>query len=311
MKNKFALGVLAVLTAAALIGCDKINFFNLGNKEKAQSSSGPESALKGTPIGKVNGMSIDQEDLDLYIEIYNSQVPENQPEKKISARNQKLDILKNDMVRRTLLYQEALRRGLDKNDDIVKALDKGRRALQKDKMDLLILQLAKDETDKVDVSSKEIEDAYNQYKEQFKEPEERQLREIVVSSEQDAKDILIQLLQGADFATLAKDRSKALTAKDGGDTGFIQRGKRSAQFDAVAFSDTLDVGRNSSIFKDKDGYCVLKLEAKRGGKQKSLNEMWEDIKNTLLFLKRQQKLESLFKKLNQEAKTEIYEGEMR
>jgi parvulin-like peptidyl-prolyl isomerase len=130
-------------------------------------------------------------------------------------------------------------------------------------------------------------------------------------TEAEAKDILIQLLQGQDFATLAKERSKSASAKDGGDMGFIQKGKASAQFDAAVFSDSLETGKISSIFKGPEGYYIIKLEAKRGGKEKSLSEMWEDIKRGLTFLKQQQAIEDLIGKLSRDAKIEIYEGEIK
>jgi len=208
------------------------------------------------------------------------------------------------MVRRALLYQEALDRGLDRNETVL-------RVLEKNKRDLLVVELIREEVDKIEVSSKEIEDYYNAYKEQLKEPEERNIREIVVPTEQEAKDILIQLLQGADFATKALERSKSSSAKDGGDLGFIQKGKKSLQFDAVAFSDSLEVGKISSIFKGPDGYYIVKLEAKRGGKQKSLSEMWDDIKRGLTFLKQQDRIDNLVSKLSREARLEFYEGEIK
>jgi len=186
-----------------------------------------------------------------------------------------------------------------------------KQAVEKNKRDLMVLQDIKDITKSITVTSKEIEDYYNTYKEQLKEPEERQISEIVVGSEQDARDILIQLLQGADFATLAKSNSKSSSAKDGGDLGFIKKGKKSAQFDAAAFSDSLDVGKISSVFKTPDGYSIVKLEAKRGGKQKSLSEMWEDINRGLLFLKQQQAIEELLGRLSRDAKIEVYEGEIK
>ncbi|MBM3243965.1 MAG: hypothetical protein FJZ12_03930 [Candidatus Omnitrophica bacterium] len=178
-------------------------------------------------------------------------------------------------------------------------------------MQLLVLELIKNETDKIDVTSKEIEDYYNTFKDQLKEPEERQVREIVVNNEREANDILVSLLQGGDFATIAKERSKAATAKQGGDLGFIAKGKKFTQFDEVAFSDVLDVGRTSSVFKGPDGYYIIKLEAKKGGKQKSLSELWDDIKRGLTFLKQQQKIEELIGKLSRDAKIEVYEGEIK
>ncbi len=290
------------LLVSALMGCDKLNF--LKPKEDKSKKVAVTFAVKGTIIAKVNNISLTLEELNQEIDAYNNLVPEDKPELKISTREQKIKYLKDEMVKRTMLYQEALDNGLDRNEEIL-------RALERTKRDLLVVELIKQETGKVDVSSKEIEDYYNTYKEQLKEPEERQLREIVVPMEQEAKDILIQLLQGADFAALAKERSKVPSAKDGGDLGFIQRGKKFAQFDTVAFSDSLEAGKISNIFKGPDGYYILKLEARRGGKQKSLSELWDDIKRGLTFLKQQQKIEDLIGKLSREAKLEVYEGEIK
>jgi peptidyl-prolyl cis-trans isomerase C len=302
MKYRIINLAACLFILSAVTGCDKIGLSQ--PKVKEAPISAPAPAVKGTVIAKVNNLSITLEDLDKEVEAYNGLVPADKPEAKISTRDKKIDYLKNEMVRRTLLYQEALGRGLERKEEILQALEKTRQ-------DLLVMELVRKEAENVEVSSKEIEDYYNNYKEQLKEPEERQIREIVVGSEQDAKDILIQLLQGTDFAALAKDRSKAASAKDSGDLGFIKKNQKSAQFDAIAFSDSLEVGKVSSIFKGTDGYSIIKLEAKRGGKLKSLTDMWDDIKRGLTFLKQQKKIEDLLGKLSREAKLEFYEGEIK
>ena len=227
-------------------------------------------------------------------------VSEDKPESKINTREKKINYLKNEVIKRVLLYQEALDRGLDRNPDI-------QRTLEETKQQLLVLQLVKDEADKVNVSASEIEDYYNRFKGELKEPEERRIREIVVSTRTQAKEILIRLLQGEDFATLAKEYSIASSAEEGGDLGFITLGKKFKEFDEVAFSDTLEVGQVSSVFKGPDGYYIIKLEGKRGGRQKSLSEMWNDIKRALTFLKQQQRIEELVGKLSRNAKIEIKE----
>ncbi|MDD5166360.1 MAG: peptidylprolyl isomerase [Candidatus Omnitrophica bacterium] len=299
---KVSLFLFSCFLFLILSGCDKLGF---APKSKAVAPEATQATVvRGTVIAKVNNFPITLEDLNQEIEAYNSVVPADKPESKITTRQQKIDYLKNELIRRILLYQAALIKGLDRKEEVIKALEKT-------KQDLLVMELVRQEAEKIDVSSAEIEDYYNTYKEQLKEPEERQLREIVVSTEAEAKDILIQLLQGVDFATLAKERSKSSSASNGGDLGFVSKGKKSTQFDNVAFSDTLDVGKISSIFKCPDGYCVLKLEGKRGGKQKSLSEMWDDIKRGLTFLKQQQKIESLIGNLSKDAKLEVYEGEIK
>jgi peptidyl-prolyl cis-trans isomerase C len=303
MKQRLILFFVICFTLSFFTGCDKLDFLN-PKKTGSLETGISRPVVRGTVIAKVNNLPITQEELDQDVASYNAMVPADKPEEKITTREQKINYLKNELVRRMLLYQEAETRGLGRKPEAIEALEKT-------KQDLLVVQLIREEAEKIEASSAEIEDYYNTYKEQLKEPEERQIREIVVSSEQDAKDVLIQLLQGTDFATLAKDRSIAPSKKDGGDLGFINRGKKSAQFDAVAFSDTLEAGRISNIFKGPDGYYVLKLEAKRGGKQRSLSEMYDDIKRGLVFLKHQQKIEDLVGKLSREAKLEFYEGQIK
>ncbi|MCX5712094.1 MAG: hypothetical protein NTY47_03350, partial [Candidatus Omnitrophica bacterium] len=89
--------------------------------------------------------------------------------------------------------------------------------------------------------------------------------------------------------------------------------KRFAQFDAVVFSDNLEAGQASSIFKGPAGYYIVKIESIKGGKQRSINDLWDDIKRALTFLKQQEKINDLINKLNNPAKSkiEIYEGEIK
>jgi len=303
MRRFLGFFLILVFLIPVLSGCDLINNF-MGPKKSSGIQKSPSFKVRGTIIGKVGNIPLTLEELNQDVASFNEIVPADQPEKKITTREQKIDYARNQMAKRALLYQEALSRGLDKDDEITSALERT-------KMELCVIKLLKDETEKTDVTPKEVEDAYNTYKDQLKEPEERNIREIVVTSEQAAKDILVQLLQGGDFATLAKERSRSSSAKDGGDLGFISKGKKFAQFDAVAFSDTLEVGKTSNIFKGPEGYYILKLEAKKGGKQRSLSEVYDDVKRLLLFLKREQKIDDLLNKLSKTNKVEINEGEIR
>lgn len=301
--RRCSLVILVFLIIFLFVGCEKLNL-GMPKKKTPQKGEVAIPEVKGTLVARINNYPITLEELNKEIENFNALVPENRPELKIDTREKKIDYLKNELVRRILLYQEALDRGLQNKDEVIKAIERT-------KQDVLVMELVKEEMDKVEVSSKEIEDYYNQFKEELKEPEERQIREIVVPTEAEAREILIQLLQGADFATLAKERSRAPSAKDGGDLGFISKGKKFAQFDEIAFSDALEVGKISSIFKGPDGYYILKLEAKKGGKQKTLSEMWDDIKRGLTFLKQQKRIDELIEKLSKDAKIEIYEGEIK
>ncbi len=91
--------------------------------------------------------------------------------------------------------------------------------------------------------------------------------------------------------------------------GYLKKdGKKFPLFEDAAFSSGLEVGKNSNYFKGPNGYYILKLEAKREGKVKSLSELWDDIKKGLTFLKQQQKIEDLIGKLTRDAKIEVNES---
>jgi peptidyl-prolyl cis-trans isomerase C len=297
---------VAVLVCASFVfsivtGCDKLNF--AGPKKAPKQSAAVALPVKGTVIAKVNNIPVTLEDLNQEIELYNQMLPADKPEAKITTRDQKISYLKDEVVRRLLLYNEALNRGLDRKEDVLLALEKNKR-------DILVLELVKEITSKVKAEAAEIEQYYNTYKEDLKEDEERRIREIVVSGEQEANNVLIQLLQGADFATLAIERSKAPSSKNAGDLGYIKKGTKSVQFDSVAFSEGLQPGKISNVFKGPDGYYILKLEAKRGGQTRSLKDIWDQIEQGLTFLKQRQKVDELVNRLSTDPKfkIEIFEG---
>lgn len=304
-RNLTIIITVSVILFFGLYGCEKIT--GLTSPKTAAKAQKAQALLpvKGTVVARVNNIPITLEDLNQEVDTFNALAREqNKPEAQINTREKKLSYLKDEMISRALLYQAALDRGLENKEEV-------QRALEKYKQNLLVGELMNEEYNKIEVSPAEIEAYYNQYKEQLREPEERQIREIMVPTEAEAKDILIELLKGADFADLARQHSKAPSASNGGDLGLISKGKKFAQFDAVAFSDSLEVGQYSNIFKGPDGYYIIKLEAKKGGKQRSLSEMWDDIKRGLQFLKQQQQIKDLIGKLSQEAKIEVYEGEIK
>ena len=304
MRSKLLLFLAVGLLSGSMLGCDKLNPAAKKTETTQTDTSSVTVEAKGPVVAKVNNISIGLDDLNNEVAVYNANIPADRQDLKIVTREQKVNYLKNEMVRRALLYQDALDKGMGRNEEVIQALEKNKR-------DLMVLQDIKEMAKDISVTSKEVEDYYNTYKDQLKEPEERKISEIVVPSEQDARDILIQLLQGADFATLARSNSKASSAKNGGDLSFIKKGVKSTQFDEVAFSDSLDVGKISSIFKTPEGYTIIKLEDKRGGRQRPLSEMWDDIKRGLIFLKQQQAIEELIGKLSRDSKVEVFEGEIK
>ncbi len=86
-------------------------------------------------------------------------------------------------------------------------------------------------------------------------------RHILVETEDEAKAILEQLKAGADFATLAKEKSKDPGAADGGDLGYFNKGQMVPEFSEVAFK--MYPGQLSNPVKTQFGWHIIKLEDKR------------------------------------------------
>ena len=294
-----------------LLGCDKIDFLN--PKKSSTAAKIPTLPVKGTVIAKVNNFPITLEELNRYVNIYNASVdlrqdltPEQKHALKIETRDKKIEYLKTLLVPQAVYYQAALDRGLDRKDEISEGLARYRIAVLAQAMQEEIVK-------NIEISSAEVEDAYQSNKELFREAEVRRVREIVTNTEGEAKQILIELLQGADFSTIARTRSIAESAKDGGDLGDITKGQQSSSpaFDEIVFSPALQQGQVSSVFKGPKGFTIVKVESIKEGRQVSLSEAFDTIKAYLLAKKQQEELEKAYSKLSSESKIEIYEGEIK
>jgi len=286
------MGLLIIFSA----GCKKLE--DLSSKIKPIQP-------QGTVIAKVDNLPITSEQLDQEIQNYN-QMMEN-PAAKITTRDQKLSYLNEELVRRYLFYLDAKTRHLDERPKVQEVL----RSLE---INVLANQLMQDEIGNITVTSSEVEDFYNIYKEQYQQAEERKIREIALDSEQEAKDALVQLLQGSDFASIATQRSKVESASRGGDLGVIKKGQRGpdfAAFDELVFSRSLNAGQISNIFKVKDRYYIIKVETIKGGQAKPLSEVWDDINKNVLFLKQQQKLQEITGRLLKKNKVVIYDDKIK
>ncbi len=82
---------------------------------------------------------------------------------------------------------------------------------------------------------------------------------------------------GADFAALAKQYSDDPGSKDsGGDLGWFSRGKMVKEFEDAVFA--LKPGQVSAPVKSQFGYHVIKLEGRRPGGVRALDEVREQIR---------------------------------
>jgi len=289
-----------IIGLSALTGCDEIKkMLQVAPSPGASPAQKEVPTPKGTTLATINNATITLESFDEKI-------------KNLAALDVKIETLEdkkaylNDLILQELVYQEALARGIDKKKDV-------REAVEEFKKGAMARELILDETRGINVEPAEVEAYYNQYKSQLSRPAQASVREIVVPGEADAKQVMIALLGGQDFAALAKEKSRAASAAGGGDLGFYNPQDKFEKYNNMV--QTLEPGQFSQYFSGPDGYYIVKVEEKKGGAIPGLTEKipgadatyYDYIKETLLAQKRAQRIQDLTDRLRRGATIEIKE----
>ena len=84
---------------------------------------------------------------------------------------------------------------------------------------------------------------------------------ILVETEEEAKDLLQKIEEGADFGELAQEHSLCPSKRDGGDLRFFGKGMMVKPFEDAAFS--LEVGQVSEPVQTQFGWHLIKLTDKQ------------------------------------------------
>ena len=102
---------------------------------------------------------------------------------------------------------------------------------------------------------------YDDAVKQMQPEQEVHARHILVATEDEAKAIAADLKKGADFAAVAKEKSKDPGAANGGDLGYFTKDQMVPEFAEVAFK--LDKGQVSDPIHTQFGWHIIKVEDKR------------------------------------------------
>lgn len=204
------------------------------------------------------------------------------------------------LVMRELILQQAIKEGLDKGAEIEEKLAELKKRIIVD-----TYLKKKVETD-AKISDDDLKKFYEQNKDKFKAGEQVKASHILVKSEQEAKEILAQLKQGAKFEDLAKAKSVDSSASKGGDLGWFGKGNMVPAFEKAAFG--LKEGELSGIVKSDFGYHIIKLTGKRPAGTRSFEEVKDQIKAALMPSKQQQVFMQLKEDLKKGAKIELKEA---
>lgn len=250
---RLAIASLAVLFVPILSSCSK------------NSSSEVADANGDSVIARVNGIDITQSDLALAEEDLGSEMQATPAD----AKREQLITYLADVI---MVTQAAEKKKVADNPDF-----KRRLAFLRNK---LLMGYELQEEAKAAVSDEAMQQTYQDAVKSMAGQEEVHARHILVESEDEAKTILAELKGGADFAAVAKERSKDPGAAAGGDLGYFSKEQMVPEFAEVAFK--MYAGQLSNPVKTQFGWHIIKVEDRRTRKAPEFEKVKDQIESYMM-----------------------------
>ena len=223
------------------------------------------------------------------------------------------------------LSQDDIRKALHPTDEELKAFYTRNQARYKDsipekrKIEYAFLDKSK-VLAQSQVTPEELQAYYNQHREEFRVQEEVKVSHILVKTppagpdgkvdekgveeaRKKAEDVLKQLKGGAKFEDLAKKYSDDPgSAKQGGELGWIGRGRTVPEFEKAAFSQAK--GQTSDLVKSSYGFHIIRTEDKHEAHLKTLDEVKDQIEPLIRQQKTTRALDAAGNALLDQARTQ-------
>ncbi|MGH9560028.1 MAG: peptidylprolyl isomerase, partial [Terracidiphilus sp.] len=170
---------------------------------------------------------------------------------------------------------------------------------------------------KVDIGNAEVRKYYDAHKTEFVRPEEVDISELFLKTEgktpeqiaaikKQADDLHTRIVNGEDFAALAKRYSEGPAKDDGGELGEYQRGQLAKQLEDAVFK--LDKGAITDVIQTQTGFIILKVNAHYDAGLQPLEKVENEITNRLYAEKMEPALREYLQQLREESYIRVRAG---
>jgi peptidyl-prolyl cis-trans isomerase SurA len=226
-----------------------------------------------------------------------------------------LDEALNEIVEEKLQLQEAKKRGLVVDDSAVEAavmnieqkngLQEGQLAVMLEsegrsmesyknhiRDQILLSKVVRFEMgSRVNISERKIAKYYHKNQKDFWEPSKARVRHILILTEEGlsadkkkekyllAKSILREVKGGRDFSAAAKEYSEDISASEGGDVGFVEKGKMVPEFENTVYR--MKEGEISDIVETEYGFHIIKVDQVLAGRTLPLKVVKNKVQSIL------------------------------
>lgn len=255
------------------------------------------------------------------------------------------DVLR-DLIDQQLLQEKAKDLGISGDTDLIKRLDEMRKQMNLDSMEDLekaaqaqgvsfedfkqnlrnqiVTQqvIGKEVGSRLAISKDEEKAFYEEHKDEFAQPEQIRLSEILVTTDKkpgDTRDenqildaaqakansLLEEIKKGAKFEEIAKKNSEGPGAADGGDLGTFKRGVL-GPLEEKTFA--MKVGDVSDVIRTKQGFIILKVTEHQEAGVPPLSQVEQRVQDMVYVKKVQPALREYLTRLREDAFIEIKTG---
>ena len=245
---------------------------------------------KDKVLAEVNGKRITGVDYNLFIDSLNPQLKQY-----FGGEELNKDVV-NELVYQALLYEDAMEKGMDKEDEFIQVVEKTKESMLKTYALGKLLATA-------EVKDEDIKRFYEDNKDAFKQAESADASHILVEEEDKAREIYEKIKNGGDFEELAREFSTCPSKEKGGDLGTFTRGQMVKEFEDAVFEN--EVGTITEPVKTQFGYHIIKINKKNPARELSFDE----VKDKIVEQVRRQKEQEIYNKKITELKDK-YEVKM-
>jgi len=332
--------IRAALVASLAIAIVPTSFGQSSKPAPPEQQSPYQGTVVEDIVARVNDQVISRSDYERAEQDLDAQAKQQQ------WTQQQLYEQKHDLLRDLIDQQLLLSRGKDLDitgeTETVKRLDEMRKQNHLDSMEdlqkaaeaqgvswedfkasirnrIITQEVIRDEVGRhVNITPTEVQNYYNEHKQEFAQPEQVRLSEILIptanpddaaqvaAAKTKADGVEAKLKADGDFAALAKSSSGGPTAADGGDLGDFKRGQLAKVLEDQTFS--LKPGQYTEPIRTKQGFVILKVTEHTPGGVPPLKDVENQVEDTVGMAKMNPALRDYLTKLREDAYIAIKNG---
>jgi peptidyl-prolyl cis-trans isomerase SurA len=300
----------------------------------------PNGTVVEDVIVHVNDQIISRSDVERAVEQLAQENQQNNASPTEVADRQK-NMLR-DMIDQQLLLSRAKELSLNVDAEVIRRLDDIRKQNHMDSMEdlekaarsqgvsfedfkaqirnsLLTQQVVRDEVGRrLQMTQSQEQAYYEAHKQEFVQPEQIRLSEILIPTPADANDAAVAQAQGKaeevatklkagdKFEDLAKTYSGGQTAGQGGDLGMYKRGALAKVLEDQTFD--LKVGESTAPIRTRQGFVILKVTEHPAAGVPPLKEVEQQVQEAMYTEQMQPALRAYLTKLREDSYVEIAQG---